>query len=321
METPLGENPPAGAIIDYRLAAMRADRLRWKSTLPMASSCVALPAITTPPWRNADRYFSEVWVQPQQKIATSKGAHRFVWDLRMPRPRTIGYEYSIAAVFGEDTLMGPLGPLVPPGRYDVALTVGGKTLHAPLDVKLDPRVAIDAQGLQQATAFATEVGDALGRAYQGYGEIKSLRDQLEALAKKNGIALAASDPGSKDSNSAATARVPNSASRSSRLYASTTPIAEGNGSDVEGIPAISETLASLASDLEASDRAPTAPQRAVYADYGARLNSALDRWKTLREHDLVALNAILAREKIPAIMLPTLEEIHFDGPGQAKDLP
>ncbi|MEO8460520.1 MAG: hypothetical protein ABI451_08325, partial [Dokdonella sp.] len=321
VETPLGENPPAGAIIDYRLGADASGPVALEIYAADGKLVRRFASDHTPAWRNAERYFSEVWVQPQQEIATSKGTHRFVWDLRMPRPRTIGYEYSIAAVFGEDTLMGPLGPLVPPGRYDVALTVGGKTLHAPLDVRLDPRVAIDPQGLQQATAFAIEIGDALGRTYQSYGEIKSLRDQLEALAKKNGIALVAGDSSSKDSNSAATGASSELGKSIFALYASTTPIADGNGSDVEGIPAISETLASLASDIEASDRAPTAPQHAVYADYSEHLNTALDRWKALREHDLVALNAMLAREKMPEIALPTLAEIHFEGPGQAKDLP
>ena len=105
------------------------------------------------------------------------------------------------------------------------------------------------------------------------------------------------------------------------LLISTVPLAEGDGHETTAIPAVSELLASPASDVESTDRIPTAPQRAVYADYGPRLTQSLDQWSMIRDRDLAALNAKLTAVGQTAIHIPTLEEIHFDGPGVFRDVP
>jgi len=46
--------------------------------------------------------------------------------MRYERPRAVRYFYSIAAVYGEDAIMLPEGPLVLPGSYQVRLRVEGK---------------------------------------------------------------------------------------------------------------------------------------------------------------------------------------------------
>ena len=71
----------------------------------------------------AERYFAEAWTQPAAKVSADAGAHRFVWNLRWPRPKAVEYSYSIAAVLGEDTPLAPEGAMALPGDYDVALIV------------------------------------------------------------------------------------------------------------------------------------------------------------------------------------------------------
>ena len=257
-----------------------------------------------PPFRNASRYFAADWTREQAKPGSSAGAHRFVWDLHYERPRVIGYDYSIGAIHDEDTLLKPLAPQVVPGVYDVSLSTGGKTLHAPLRVRLDPRVDAPADTLEQATAFAREIGAALDRAYLGYGELHSVREQLEKLTRA---------PNSSDSSG--------TGPTIKALLQSTARLAEGEGHETSAIPAVSEVLASLASDVESTDRIPTAPQRAVYADYGARLTQSLDQWTAIRDGDLAAVNAKLTAAGQTAIHIPTLDEIHFDGPGVFRDVP
>ena len=105
------------------------------------------------------------------------------------------------------------------------------------------------------------------------------------------------------------------------MLKSTAPLAEGEGHKTTAIPAVSEVLASLAGDVESTDRIPTAPQRAVYADYGARLTQSLGQWNTIRDGDLAALNAKLTAADQAAIHIPTLDEIHFDSPGVFRDVP
>ncbi|MGN6520518.1 MAG: hypothetical protein ACTHK2_13935, partial [Dokdonella sp.] len=255
------------------------------------------------PWRSAERYFAEEWVKPDAKPATGAGMHRFTWDLRTARPHAISYDYSIAAVHGRDTALTPQGVLVPPGTYDVALIVDGATLHAPLEVKADPRNPASAASLDASLAFARELAGSLERAYLAYGELQALRAQLDAARKGDG-ALAGD------------ARKPIDA-----LYHATTPLVSGAGADKPGIATVSGVLSSVYTDVEGADRAPTAAQRAVQADYDARLAALLQRWQALRDGDVKKVDAQLVAMGKPAIRWPALEEVRLEGEGEAKDLP
>lgn len=299
-ETPLGTNPPNGAIIDYLLPNDASTPVVIEIHDREGKLVRRFASDHKPPFRNASRYFGTDWTREQVKPGVTAGAHRFVWDLHYDRPRVIGYDYSIGAIHDEDTLLKPLAPQALPGVYDVSLSVGGKTLHAPLRVRMDPRVDAPADAVTQSTTFALEIGAALDRAYQGYGEVQSVRDQLTKLAKAAG---SSGDP------------------MIQALLKSTAPLAEGEGHETTAIPAVSEVLASLASDVESTDRIPTEPQRAVYADYEPRLNRSLDQWHAIRDGDLAALNAKLTAAGQAAIHVPTLEEIRFDGPGVFRDVP
>src|SRR6185437_2004630 len=86
------------------------------------------------------RYFEEDWLKPEPRLAASPGMHRFVWNLRRERPRAMSYEYSIRAIFGEDTPTEVEGAFALPGRYTVELKTAGGAYRMPLTVRLDPRV-------------------------------------------------------------------------------------------------------------------------------------------------------------------------------------
>ena len=303
-ETPLGTNPPSGAIIDYVLPTDANTPVVIEIHDSTGKLVRRFASDHKPPFRNASRYFGTDWTREQVKPGSSAGAHRFVWDLHYERPRVIGYDYSIGAIHDEDTLLKPLAPQVVPGVYDVSLMVGGKTLHAPLRVRMDPRVDAPADAVEQATAFAREIGAALDSAYQGYGELQSVRVQLEKLAKASSATDASGAGPMIDS-----------------LLLVTSQFAEGNGQNSRSIPDVSEVLTSLASDVESTDRIPTAPQRSVYADYGTRLAQSLAQWNEIRDVDLAALNAKLTAAGQAVIHVPAADEIHFDGPGVFRDVP
>jgi hypothetical protein len=140
-ETPLGKNPPAGAVIDYELRSAAPGPVTLEF-LDSSGAVLRRFASDEKPERPAgeERYFAEGWLQPGAALSAAAGHHRFVWDLKLPRPRAVGYEYSIAAIWGDDTPLEPDGALVPPGRYTVRLTAGGASLTQPLTVRMDPRV-------------------------------------------------------------------------------------------------------------------------------------------------------------------------------------
>ena len=78
------------------------------------------------------------------EVDVQRGLNRVVWDLRRERPRALDYDYSIAALPGKETPPSPQGALVPPGSYEVRLTVDGVELRQPVTVVADPRVSFTA---------------------------------------------------------------------------------------------------------------------------------------------------------------------------------
>ena len=121
------------------------------------------------------------WFRPPQRVATTIGHHRLVWDLRYQPPRGVRRAYSIAAVY-RNTPSGPQGPFVHPGRYTVRLTVDGSVIERPIEVRLDPRVALEPAGLQLQTDLSMAC-------YRGAGRAQEMRASIDrALAAPGGDA-------------------------------------------------------------------------------------------------------------------------------------
>jgi len=139
-DEPQGENPPEGAMIDYRLAASAGP-----ITLEIKDSKGAVlwryassdPVPTPDPKLKIPRY----WVKQPQALSAEPGLHRFHWDLHVEPLKEVEPAYPMTAVF-QKTTPQPTGPWVPPGEYFVVLTTGGKTFTQPLTVKMDPRVKV-----------------------------------------------------------------------------------------------------------------------------------------------------------------------------------
>ena len=247
-DEPVGKNPKVGAVIDYWLTFDATSPIRVEIRDVSGAVIRRFASDEAAPELPADRYFTERWVKPDPPLSVKAGAHRLVWNLRAERPRVSRYEFSIAAVDGEDTPKLPEGMLVPPGDYTVALLVGGQEYVKPLRVAADPRVAIDSTGLDAALAFSREVVDALDRHDRATRELGELRKQLDAVKRKAAQkALAA-------------------------FEADTAP----------ALGAIGGALVDLQIDLEGSDRAPTKSQREAFKLDAARLERALKAWDDVK---------------------------------------
>ncbi|MBS0569543.1 MAG: hypothetical protein JSS28_02955 [Proteobacteria bacterium] len=299
-DTALGENPPTGAVIDYRLgqaAKNVALEIRDASGNLVRRFASDTPA-TVP---DAERYFAEAWTQPPQQLSAAAGMHRFVWDLRLPRPRAVHYDYSIGAVWRDGTPIVPLGLVVAPGEYTVALTIDGKTQTAPLKIVADPRVPLDVSALEATRAFGKDVSDALERDYVGYGQVKDVGEQIAKLdAGKNDKALQTDID---------------------KYKSAVAPLQSGEGHDDEDLGDIGGVLSAVASDLEGSDRAPTQPQRGVVAATVARLDRALARWHAAQATELATLNAALKSAGKTVIVVPAADQVRLRDAPESKDLP
>lgn len=243
---PVGQNPPAGALIDYTLAAAPTGEVTIDimdatgRSVRHLSSTKTTKEIQPPEWPDQ--------IVPNDLIPAKAGFNRLVWDLRMDDPAQIpGAFYSGAT---------PRGPLVTPGLYHVRLTAGGVTRTQPLTVVADPRDGPDAElGIAAKTALAIATA----------ADIDALHKAVLAVREARKTA----DPGR--------------ARRLDGVEASLMQV-EMKGSEANlAFPGeLNEQYASFAATLEDADTAPTVQQQALYDSLHARLTARLAAWKALQ---------------------------------------
>ncbi|HEX5314713.1 MAG TPA: glycoside hydrolase, partial [Gammaproteobacteria bacterium] len=239
---PRAKNPPTGAIIDYWLK----DATSGPVTLTISDSSGHVlrqfSSAAKPERLDADRYFEKSWVGAPETLSAAAGAHRFVWNLRWPRPPAISYQYSISAVWPGDTPLVPQGALALPGKYTMTLTVDGKRYTQPLTIKMDPRVDVGEQALAANLALENKISADLARAIAAYDASGATLSELKQHGGNAAQVKALEAWRDTDENSLA---------------------------NVAGV------LDTLATNLEMADAAPTAGQRAVYAAYSQKLDALL----------------------------------------------
>ena len=183
--TPLGKNPPDGAIIDYWLkdnvqGPVKLSVYDMKGNMIRSYSSDDKPEVLP-----ANRYFDKRWLGTDPKISNEAGMHRFVWNLRYPRPKALHYGYSIAAVWTVGTPVEPMGPLVMPGKYKLVLTVDGKDYSRELSVNLDPRVKVSETALKNQLELAQKVNTLLDNTVTLFNEVdKQLKDEQAKLSSE-----------------------------------------------------------------------------------------------------------------------------------------
>jgi hypothetical protein len=171
LDEPRNPNPPTGAVIDYVLPSGAQGPVVLDLVDPRGQVVRSFRSDEAPKRPEANQYFDDDWLQEPEPLPARAGHNRFVWNLRLPRPKVPEYEFSIAAAPGVDTPVVPQGLIAPPGRYEARLTVDGRTVSQPLEVAMDPRVSVSPVDIEAQRAFYEEVSKALERVTGALEEI------------------------------------------------------------------------------------------------------------------------------------------------------
>jgi len=156
-ETPTGENPPAGAVLDYILPPGFNGQVSLEIVAADGQVVQHFDSEHPPPRAAARVYVADVWLGQPRPLAISPGHHRLVWDLRYPAPPTLRSQYSIAAVPERETPIIPQGAFVLPGHYTVRLQAADAVSTRDLEVLMDPRVVTSEVDLTKLLAFQRQV--------------------------------------------------------------------------------------------------------------------------------------------------------------------
>jgi photosystem II stability/assembly factor-like uncharacterized protein len=280
---PVGENPPAGAILNYFLKAAAKDEV----TLDILDAQGKLVRHLSSKEKKQNDQPPE-WpdqVETPRVIPAAEGMNRFAWDLHYDDPiQTPGAFY-----YGE----GPRGPLALPGDYQVKLTVGGKTQTAPLHLAIDPRIKDAEPVIPKQFELSSKVVDRIGELHQAINEIRNVKAQIQGLHKRFGDderlkpALAAADDLAK------------------KMSAVEEQLIQVNMKGSEGNLAfpnmLNEAFYSFSRTIEYADYGPTQPQLGVFKMLNDRLDEQLKKWTAIKTEEVPKIAALIKQVELPPI--------------------
>ena len=275
-----GDNPPAGALIDYYLESAPKGELTVEildaqgKTLRHLSSTHSTKEVQPPEWPDQ--------IVPNDQIAAKQGMNRMVWDLRVNDPVQIP-----GAFYSGPT---PRGPLVPPGQYQVRLAVDGTTYSVPLTVVADPRVANAETAIRATTDLSLAVEHDIDQLHRAVNAIRKMRAEFQRVD-----AALAKDPAGK-------ALVADADGLSRRLDPIEQQLMQVNmkGSEANlAFPGmLNEQLATFALSIDGADTVPTTQHLAFYRSLHDRLENQLGLWRTLQDEGIAGFNVRLQERRI-----------------------
>jgi photosystem II stability/assembly factor-like uncharacterized protein len=267
---PVGQNPPAGILIDYYLPALTTEAISLDildangSLVRHLTSVKAKEAEQPPEWPDQ--------VHPQDTLGALQGMNRFVWNLRYDDPVQIPGAFYAG--------LPPRGPIALPGHYTVRLTHGGHTQSVPLSIAADPRDKGSLAGLQQKFALSMQVykdQDALHRAVNDIRGIKS------------GVAAALQETSGKPNGTARTAEGNALLKQAAQIEALLMQVnIKGSEANLNFPGMLNEQIYSFSGQLDDADTAPNAQEIETYAALHARLGTQLDAWSDLKKTRVAA---------------------------------
>ncbi len=247
---PVGENPPAGALIDYVLKAKPSQEVTLDildaqgRSIRHVSSQFSAREKQPPEWPDQ--------VEPPHTIPAEAGMNRFVWDLRMDDPVQIpGAFYS-----GE----APRGPIAAPGAYQVKLTMGGVSHTAPLVLVADPRTSADKAGIEAKTALAMATVHDIDALHRAVNEIRDAKAKL----------------GPSPTGTATMGRLSEVEEALMQVNM------KGSEANLAFPGMLNEQYATFAAMLEDADTPPTTQQLARFQSLHAQLGVQLAAWTALK---------------------------------------
>jgi photosystem II stability/assembly factor-like uncharacterized protein len=288
-EIPAGQNPPAGAMLDYWLKSSPTGVVTLEI---FDSSGKLVRRFSSADQRDApdekELNVPTYWIRPERGVTNAPGMHRFIWDLRYPPPASLERDYPISAIYG-DTPLYPLGAPVLPGSYTVKLMAGGTAYSQPLTIKMDPRVKTSLAELQAQFELETKIVEALHRDFEAFARVRTLRKKLKDLQTS-----ARSSFQSKVANLDKKAADLEGTSGGYGAAFLITPAGRG-------LARLNAGLDSLLAIVDSADAAPTTQAVAMFADVQRALDEQLSRWAQVQNQDLPALNKDLKQAGVAAI--------------------
>jgi len=205
-----------------------------------------------------------------------QGSHRFRWNMRID-----GWTDFEGRIFWA---AGNQGPAVPPGAYQVRVTVDGETKTQDFEIKMNPRALADgvtAADLQERFDFAVRIRDEVTAAHEAVLRIRSINAQVDdRLEESDNSELAALGGTVKERLGGVEGEIYQVRNRSNQ--------------DPLNYPIkLNNKIAALQNLVEGPENRPTDQSYEVFDVLSSALGQELEQMTLIIQQDLARLNALL----------------------------
>ncbi|HKV23605.1 MAG TPA: hypothetical protein VJN93_03350 [Candidatus Acidoferrum sp.] len=279
---PIGENPPSGAILYYYLKSEPKEAAKLEILDSAGKVIRSFTSAEKKTDTGPDEGERDV---PVESIPAKAGLNRFVWDLRYQPPTKVpGVIYDA----GE-----PVGALALAGKYQLRLTVAGKSQTAEVEVKMDPRVKTSPEDLRKQFDLMLRMSQRQDVMNKTVIAIRDLRTQLMALEKRLG---------SGDATKLLVAESEALRKKISAIEEQLVQVKSKASEDQANYPTMLNSKFGLLQNLvDSADAAPTKAEEDVFAELDQRLEVQLTAWREVLAKDLPELNDAMRKDKVPLV--------------------
>ena len=300
-DEPAGENPPDGAAIDYYLPNSVSGAVTLEILDP-SGKLVRKYASTDAPYATPDELSRQLiplyWIDMPKTLSARPGMHRWIWDLRYTTPTATHYDYPISAV-PHRTPREPQGPLALPGTYTVRLTADGRTLTAPLTIKIDPRVAATPSDLEALFTEQSRLAATLSASAEAALQAHSAQEQVDRIRKNSQPPVPESLKSGLENLDKEVGSVLSGGQQSSQ--------------PAPGLDTLAEEASSLYIQVGQADAAPTSAQRQAADHMSGEVSEALPKWERIKASSIPEMNRQLQAAHLPQINLEQKPETMPEG--------
>jgi hypothetical protein len=224
---------------------------------------------------------------PELRAPAEAGLNRFIWPMRYPE----------ALLVPGDKLLTDkvVGPLAPPGPYQVRLEVNGAAQTQTFTLVKDPRVAASQADFEAQFGLLLQIRDKLSATHDAVNRLRRIRQQVEEWVQRAAGHAAAE----------AISQAAQAVQEKLRAVEETLIQVNYRGArDRLNLPAkLNAKLAELPSVVAAADYAPPQQTYDVFHDLTERIDQQVQRLHEIIETDVVEFQRLIDTHKIPAIVL------------------
>jgi photosystem II stability/assembly factor-like uncharacterized protein len=288
-EVPHALNAPPGALIYYYLEVKPSAPVTIDVSDSEGKPIRHYSSAPMPPEKEEFQPIPDFWKEVPRPLPAELGTNRMNWDLRYEGPPSFSHDYDISAT-PQLTPTSPQGPLVPPGVYNVTLTVDGKTYTQKVTVKNDPRSPGSPGDIREQHKLQMELYQGDIDSMNGINAVTDLHAKIADLQKSK-LPKDVSD--AVDAFVKKLDRFGGSAVRIPAYVFVANPIPTFGGIQAETVNYLAK--------MEFGDIAPSEPVRTAVANLVKNLDSLKKDWKSLQDKDLKNLNETLTKNSLPPL--------------------